>query len=111
MVVDQVGCVDQIDGVSEAAVADQADPQAVVPEHGYHFSPPPALDCVQDLVDDAEPGGEVPEPGDDDDEYVEFPDGPPIEPKQELQDEDTPADAQVRGAGMLDPALPTSHKF
>ena len=44
-------------------------------------------------MDDAEPGGGAPGP-EDEEEYAEFPDGPPQEPKQELQAEAKPVDAQ-----------------
>ena len=103
MVVDQFDSVDQIDGVLEPAIADQADPQAVVPEHCYPLSSPPALGYVQDPVDDAESGGAVPEL-EDEQEYVEFPNGPEPKPKQEHQDGATPSEVQLCNDREIGPA-------
>ena len=69
VVIDQVGCVDLDNRGAEPAVADQAAPQAIAPDHTYHLGPPPAPDTVQVLADDADVGGR---PGDEEMEYAEY---------------------------------------
>ena len=103
MVVDQVGSVDQTDWGTEPAIADQAGPQVVAPEQSNPINPPPALDYVQDRMNDAKPGGGEQGPGDEE-EYAEYPDGPPAEPKQEPQDELELAPAQVQPRDAGDPS-------
>ena len=66
---------------------------------------------IVDPMDDAKPGGGVPGP-EDEEEYVEFPDGPPAKPKQEPQDESAPAEVQSCDAGELGHGpTPNSDKF
>ena len=43
VVIDQVGCVDHVNQGAEPAIADQATPQAVAPDHNYHVGPPLCL--------------------------------------------------------------------
>ena len=101
--VDQVGSVDLHDGDSEPAFADQAESQVIVPDPTHPLPAPPALDYVQDLMDDAEPGGGV--PGlEDEQEFAEFTTGPDRKPKQEPQAEVPSAEAKSDAAGESEPA-------
>ena len=59
---------------------------------------------MQDLVDDAELGGDLPGPGDDQ-EYVEFPEGREPVPKVELHDEAEPMETKTCSDEKSEPAL------
>ena len=78
VVIDQVGEVDLHDRGTEPAVADQAVPQAVAPDHNYHLGFPPASDYVQDLADDVNVGGR---PDGVDTEYAEYDRVPDVKPE------------------------------